>query len=305
MNGGPPSFLGCFDEDGELDDEKFSAFVQAGPPECFVRKYFRFDNPPPGLFDETPRVKKKRTRYEQEDPKLSSWYKYYVARDVTSKKALKKFRRRFRLPFRVFRRFIDDARREGWFPKTEQRDAVGREGTPLELLVLGSLRYLGRGWTFDDIEESTGVSEEVHRVFFYDFVKFGSTILFDQWVVAPHTATDSASSTAEFSAAGSPGCFGSADATHIILEKCFARLKNQHIGFKDSHTTRAFNLTVNHRRRILSTTRGCPGGWNDKTLILFDDFLRGLHEGNHLQVFLCPFSPLSLLPCIAFLACLH
>jgi len=27
--------------------------------------------------------------------------------------------------------------------------------------------YLGRGWTFDDIEENTGISQETHRQFFH------------------------------------------------------------------------------------------------------------------------------------------
>jgi hypothetical protein len=39
---------------------------------------------------------------------------------------------------------------------------------PLELLLLGSLRYVGRGWTFDDIEEATKVSCDVHL----DFLRF-------------------------------------------------------------------------------------------------------------------------------------
>ncbi len=37
---------------------------------------------------------------------------------------------------------------------------------PVELLVLGSLRYLGRGWTFDDYEESTTIDKDVHCCFF-------------------------------------------------------------------------------------------------------------------------------------------
>ena len=37
--------------------------------------------------------------------------------------------------------------------------------SPVELLVLGSLRYLGCGWTFDDCEESTAIDKEVHRRF--------------------------------------------------------------------------------------------------------------------------------------------
>jgi len=61
------------------------------------------------------------------------------------------------------------------------------------------------------------------------------------------------------------------------------RLRNQHLGGKSSLTTRTFNLTVNHRRQILSTTVGYPGRWNDKTLIWFDDFVRGIYEGSILQ----------------------
>ena len=36
---------------------------------------------------------------------------------------------------------------------------------PISLLLLCSLRYLGRGWCFDDTEETTGISKEVHRNF--------------------------------------------------------------------------------------------------------------------------------------------
>ena len=38
--------------------------------------------------------------------------------------------------------------------------------SPMELLLFGSLRYLGREWTFDDITESTGISINVLTHFF-------------------------------------------------------------------------------------------------------------------------------------------
>ena len=47
-------------------------------------------------------------------------------------------------------------------------------------------------------------------------------------------------------------------------------------------TARTFNVTVNHRRRILSSTKGHPCTWNDKTLIGFDDFVSGLNDGTEL-----------------------
>ena len=50
-------------------------------------------------------------------------------------------------------------------------DAVGRHASPVELLVLGTFRVLGRAWTFDDCYEATFVSAEVHRLFLSICVK--------------------------------------------------------------------------------------------------------------------------------------
>jgi len=36
----------------------------------------------------------------------------------------------------------------------------------------------------------------------------------------------------------------------------------------------SYNVTVNHRHCILSTTAGHPSHWNDKTLVLFDEFVK-------------------------------
>jgi hypothetical protein len=87
----------------------------------------------------------------------------------------------------------------------------------------------------------------------------------------------------EYMQAGLPGCVGSTDATHILLEKVEYRFRQSHLGFKSSHTSRTYNITVNHRRQILATTTGHPALWNDKTLVLFDNFVVSLHEGCHLD----------------------
>ena len=84
---------------------------------------------------------------------------------------------------------------------------------------------------------------------------------------------------AEYELAGMPGCLGSSDATHILHEMCSAMYKQLNTGGKSSHPTRAFNITVNHRRRILHTTLGYPGMWNDKTLVTHDRLLSGIQNG--------------------------
>ena len=114
---------------------------------------------------------------------------------------------------------------------------------------------------------------------------FGSTELYKKFVVTPTRAEDAAHHTEEYKQAGLPGCVGSMDATHIMLERVEYRLRQNHLGFKMSHTARTCNITVNYRRRILATTTGYPACWNDKTLVLFDDFVVSLNEGQNMQDF--------------------
>jgi hypothetical protein len=120
-------------------------------------------------------------------------------------------------------------------------------------------------------------------VFFHAFILFGSTTLYDKHVVLPTTKEDALHHMHEFVVAGCNGAIASTDATHIVCERiCFSNQKN-HLGGKTTHTARTYNLSVNHHRRILSTTRGHPARWNDKTLVLFDTFVKGIHDGKHLH----------------------
>lgn len=45
-----------------------------------------------------------------------------------------------------------------------------------------------------------------------------------------------------------------------------------------SQRTCAFEVIVNHRRKILSSTRGFPGTFNDKTIVKFDSSARLVAE---------------------------
>ena len=71
------------------------------------------------------------------------------------------FRNRFRLPYDVFREILADIMINPLFERWHHK----RVDTPvvLGLLLLGAVRYLGRGWTFDDLEESTAISLYVHH----------------------------------------------------------------------------------------------------------------------------------------------
>lgn len=219
-------------------------------------------------------------------PKSSHWYNLYVAfPDLDDKTFHRKFRARFRLPYEQFTQLLSHLEMDDRFRRWHNGSAncIKKEATPMSLLLLCSLRYLGRGWTFDDLSENTAISQEVIRTFFHEFISYGSTVLYDKYVRTPLTSADASSHMHEYSSAGFPGAVGSTDATHIMLERVNYRFRQAHLGFKMAHTARTYNITVNHRRRILATTQGHPARWNDKTLALFDDFMQRLHHGDILD----------------------
>jgi hypothetical protein len=220
------------------------------------------------------------------DPRVSSWYLLYVNASLMNrqnKKFQAKFRRRFHLPYENYEELLEDLSNSGEFKHWELADAVGQPLSPLALMLLGALRYLGRGWTFDDVEEATLIDEEPHRQFFYCFIDYCSTTMYERFVISPLSSEDAASHMHKMEQAGCHGSCGSTDGVHVTMEKCSHCLKQHHLGPKLSHTARSYNVTVNHRRRILSSTPGHPSRWNDKTLVLFDTFVKGIHDGTILE----------------------
>lgn len=82
--------------------------------------------------------------------------------------------------------------------------------------------------------------------------------------------------------AGFPGAIGAAGAAHnMMLDKVQNRFRQApHHGFKITQTAQTYNININHRQHILSTTQGHPAWWNDRPLVLFDNFMQTrLHEG--------------------------
>ena len=148
----------------------------------------------------------------------------------------------------------------------------------LPLLLLGSLRYFGRSWTFDDLEESTAISRESHRVFFLRFIKYGSDVLFKTYVTDAAKSLEMKDLTKLFTQAGFNGCIGSTDATHVPMLSCAAWAQIVHTGSKMKIPCRTYNVTVSHSRQILGSTLGHPATFNDKTLIMFDRLLTNIHN---------------------------
>ena len=274
------------------------ALQSFGGLDCMLQSYGGIYGNTETDADEVDRPKKKRATRgvyrwkENKDaevviipPEESTWYKMYITNYLMLEDdpMSQKFRERFRLPYNEFLALVKEISADDRFDRWCGAKVNNKKASPIELLILGSLRYLGRGWTMDDLEELTNISAEVHRIFFLAFIDFGSTTFYIKHVVTPVNSADAKSNMREFAEAGFPGCIGSIDCTHITTEGCSANLKNSHLGLKSSNTTRTFNITVNHRRRILHSTRGGPGRWNDQTMVRFDEFISGIRDGTVLE----------------------
>ena len=137
--------------------------------------------------DPVTRARRKKT------PKMSAWWEDYIEDPQPNNQHwAKEFRQNFRLPYASYVMILDmisSDKSEGLFDRWtkaqgdscyERRESnkKNKKVSPIELLLRGSLRYLGRGWTFSDMKDVTYISRDVHRSFFHQFVKFGGTVLY-------------------------------------------------------------------------------------------------------------------------------
>lgn len=213
----PSSLLQCFGDDGGIDVRSYLSYQQhmsnvalaAAAAASASKRLLDDQEESTASPSKRPRGPKKIFAYREEGgelehltPKDTVWYKLYVLHPMPEDEDWSKnFRSRFRLPYHCYVELLHEASQKKWFPRWA-RMVDRKRSSPLELLILGALRYLGRGWTFDDLEESTAISAEVHRVFFHQFVKIGSTVLYKKYVVSPSSAEEARAHFREYEAAG-------------------------------------------------------------------------------------------------------
>jgi len=150
--------------DGELITHRVDRLVAAPPPTAKKKRA------PRGVL----------ARKDTEDgpleiilPEDSLWYKAYVSIFLMlepESSIAKKFRERFRLPYTNFLQLVASVSKSKLFDRWCGHKSNIKQASPIELLVLRSLQYLGCGWTFDDVEENTAISKEMHRTIFQFFL---------------------------------------------------------------------------------------------------------------------------------------
>ncbi len=186
------------------------------------------------------------------------------------------FRLRFRVPYPIFLGIVDRLKRCSEFKKGEY-DCCHLRTTPIELLVLGCLRILGRGVCLDGIEEMSGISISTMRIFFHKFCQYFTTTMFPIHCRAPESPTEISAVLKEYEELGLPGCIGSTDCVHIAWDRSPHSLRFRYTG-KEHFPTIAYEVSCTHSKRIISVTTGFPGAENDKTIVRMDSFVTNIHE---------------------------
>ena len=113
----------------------------------------------------------KRRRISNRDYWGSTWgvmVKKGTYRDATTPQG-NKFQRRFRATPEEYENLVSEVREKGWW-QPNATDAAGRPAAPVELLMLGVLRMLGRACTFDDLGQCCRLCCRLccHAVCWYD-----------------------------------------------------------------------------------------------------------------------------------------
>lgn len=218
------------------------------------------------------KVALKRKTYARESYRDSCWYKF-INRDNLSdleSRDGKTFRNRFTVPYQLYTQLLSLAER--WFPQP-RKDCCGREIPPISLKLLGTLRMLGKGCSWDLLYELSGVSAEVHRRWTLKFIEKFSKEMYPVYVHGPRNSEELEEVTGLYSASGFPGCVGSTDCVHIRWEMCPSVWSSAFRNGKHSYASIAYEMTVSHSKKFQSTTTGHYGTTSDKTIVKFDGFV--------------------------------
>ncbi len=229
--------------------------------------------------------RKQRIELPKESPFESVWYKRYVVPPLndpsqeashpceTIPRRMLLFRNKFRMPRAQYRDICLWCEENGFYnEKCGDTDALGRERTPLKLLVLSSLAILGRNRLPDDLYDETNVSGQTTRNFCKAFCRAMAKFFYPLHVKVPSSVEEMRNCEVDFKLAGFDGCIGCCDGTHLKRLMTYQNLRVSNTGHKG--VTRTATVTVNFRRRVLFATSLMSGKNNDVVNAHFDGLIQ-------------------------------
>jgi hypothetical protein len=216
-----------------------------------------------------------RNTFERKDYKDNWWWKMIVARshhDVRSTDG-RDFRDNFRVPASFFDKIVQWFRDNRWHVR--EFDLFGRPNVPLELKILACFEMLGSGVPPKIPARLIGCNPKTIGLFFTFFVSMVSLHLYKIHIKFPSSVAEIRANVSTYAEENLPGCMGSIDCVHVPWPKALASQRSWFVG-KEGVPTVAFQVIVNHNRKILSVSRPHPGAHNDKTIASMDSALHAI-----------------------------
>lgn len=131
----------------------------------------------------------------------------------------KLFRKRFRLPYGLFVKFVKEASELNIF----EEERSGK--IAIEFKIMIGLRILGRDNCADDISEYLNIGDSTINTIFKQFVKGCVKYLYKKYVYIPE-GEELDQIALVYEKLGLPGCIGSMDCTHVLWHRCPKIIRN-------------------------------------------------------------------------------
>ena len=199
--------------------------------------------------------------------------------DLTHRDA-KEFRMNYRMPWtevhKIVRLFIE----RKWVVTQEECDkkrVPGQRVCPPEIKILGVMYWMGEGCSFRTIYNLSG--RVLSPMSFLSFAKRYTLViakyLAPKYIKIPKNVAELNELSVQYESLGFPGCVGSTDGVQIAWEGCPNAYRVSFTG-KEKYPTLGFNVTVDHELRVLHVCSMFADRFNDKTKILYDDYVKKL-----------------------------
>lgn len=218
-----------------------------------------------------------RNTFSRKDYKDNHWWRMLQNRDHHNTRTVegRDFRDDFGIPATFFDNIVTWYRENGW--ESEKRDAFYRQPVPLELKILSSFEMLGRGVPPAVPAKMIGCDQGTIRRFFNQFIFNVATNMNSSWIRFPRSSAEVKACVDTYAREHLPGCMGSIDCVHVPWPKAIASLRSWYVG-KEGIPTVAFQVIVDHSRKILSVSQPHPGSLNDKTIATMDSNLHAVRN---------------------------
>jgi hypothetical protein len=181
------------------------------------------------FWDSPPTIRTRTTRRRSPNLWETGWGRLLLSdaiKDPDSYEA-KIFRKRFRLPYPLFQRFVAECKQANIF------EEINITKIAVEFKVLIGLRILGRDNCADDVSEFLNIGDSTINSIFKKFLSGCVKYLYPKYVYVPDgEELDEIRNVYE--KLGLPGCVGSMDCTHILWHRCPKIIHNNCTGISIS-----------------------------------------------------------------------